>query len=172
MSTIWVRACRDNGVRGLEPASLLTFQSDCSGVVPFLAPRYTTKFGSTPKFPSSIDVSICLRVGLANISRIDCFRSDLFRLELFRLFARLASLFGLVRFGAIRSVTAISHSITYPARTPARTGGQGTSLADAEADGAQMIFGKDSCVLAATQSPQDSEIFLPRRLKLSEGTGK
>jgi hypothetical protein len=58
-------------------------------------------------FPPSIDASICSSVGLAKTSRIDSFRSDFFLPELFRLFVRPAFLFGLVRSGAIGSVTAI-----------------------------------------------------------------
>jgi len=61
--------------------------------------------------------------------------------------------------------------MTHSTHTPARTGGQGTSLADVEADVADDSD-EDSCVLAATQSPQDFGIFLPRRVPISEGTGK
>ena len=122
-------------------------------------------------FPPSIDASICLSVGRDKISRIDSFRSDFFGAELFRRFARAAFLCGAVRLGAIRSVTAVSHSMTHSTHTPARTGGQGTSLADVEADVADDSD-EDSSVLAATQSPQDFGIFLPRRVPISEGTGK
>jgi hypothetical protein len=80
--------------------------------------------------PPSIDASICLRVGLGNVSRIDSFRSDFFRAERFCLFARVDFLFGLVSSAAIRSVTAVSQCITSPCHIPARTGSQRTSLAD------------------------------------------
>jgi hypothetical protein len=68
-----------------------------------------------------MEVSICLIVGLDNTSRIDSFLRDFFRAELFRLFARVAFLFGPVRLVDIRSVPTISHSITNPGHTPART---------------------------------------------------
>src|SRR5262245_18827717 len=89
-----------------------------------------------------MDASICLIVGLVNISRIDSFRSDFFRAELFRPFARLAFLFGFASSAAIRSVTPISHSITHSSHTPARTGSQRTWLADSEADIADGLVRK------------------------------